>query len=266
MELSAFARQVLLSTDLDAKLLRPDSLTDQHPAPPLRITTPARPDSLQFAKRRTAPPMPSANALRDPAKRAIAHHIMANHELQALEVMASVLLAFPGAPGDFRSGLAKIMLDEQRHTRLHIQRARELGLNFGDQPVNGWIWTKALDFQSELEYVAGLPLVFEGANLDHSAELELAFRNADDRRSAAIMRAIHHDEIKHVQFGIHWLREWKNPELSDWDAWTQALHWPIRPSRARGHLFHRSARLEAGLSAEFVDALEHYIDELPQPD
>lgn len=266
MELSAFARQVLFSPEIRAKLVRPAELTDLAPESAFRVDQPARPDSLRFAARRTAPAMPKAEALRDPGKRAIAHHIMANHELQALEVMAMVLLAFPAAPAEFRSGLARIMLDEQRHTRLHIQRARELGLEFGDKPVNGWIWTKALDFQSELEYVAGLPLVFEGANLDHTAELELAFRNADDRRSAAIMRAIHHDEIKHVQFGIHWLRQWKNPELSDWDAWTQALHWPIRPSRARGHLFHRSARLEAGLSAEFVDALEHYIDELPQPD
>lgn len=260
MELTEFARQVLLSPEIDLKLKRPPALTDVAPEPPLRITLPARPETLQFAARRTAPPMPGPEALRDPAKRAIAHHIMANHELQALEVMGMVLLAFPSAPADFRSRLGQIMLDEQRHTRLHIQRARELGLNFGDKPVNGWIWTKALDFQSELEYVAGLPLVFEGANLDHTVELEHAFIEVGDRRSAAIMRAIHHDEIEHVRFGIEWLRRWKSPELSDWDAWTRALHWPIRPSRARGHEFQRQPRLDAGLSPEFLDALEEYAD------
>lgn len=255
MELSAFARQVLFSADIPAKLARPSELTDFAPTPALRVETPSRPESLQFAARRTAPVMPKAESLRDPARRAVAHHIMANHELQALEVMAMVLLAFPEAPAEFRSGLARIMLDEQRHTRLHIQRARELGLEFGDKPVNGWIWTKALEFRSELEYVAGLPLVFEGANLDHTIEFEAWFRNAGDRRSAAIMRAIHHDEIRHVRFGIDWLRRWKQTDQSDWEAWTQALHWPIKPSRARGEQFHAAPRLEAGLTDEFIQLL-----------
>jgi uncharacterized ferritin-like protein (DUF455 family) len=257
MELSAFARQVLFSPEIQAKLVRPAELTDLAPESAFRVDQPARPDSLRFAARRTAPAMPKAEALRDPGKRAIAHHIMANHELQALEVMAMVLLAFPAAPAEFRSGLARIMLDEQRHTRLHIQRARELGLEFGDKPVNGWIWTKALEFRSEMEYVAGLPLVFEGANLDHTIEFETWFRNAGDLRSAAIMRAIHRDEIRHVQFGIEWLRRWKQPTQSDWEAWTHALHWPIKPSRARGDQFHAEPRREAGLTDDFIQLLSN---------
>lgn len=31
---------------------------------------------------------------------------------------------------------------------------------------------------------------------------------------------------------------------------------PIRPSKARGDLFQRDARLQAGLTAEFIDQLE----------
>ena len=90
---------------------------------------------------------------------------MANHELQALEVMAWTVLAFPGAPTEFRQGMAAVMRDEQRHTRMHIERAERLGVSFGDLPVNCYIWKKALQFTSVLDYVAGLPLVFEGANL-----------------------------------------------------------------------------------------------------
>lgn len=255
MELSAFARQVLFSAEISAKLVRPAGLTDSAPEPARRVETPARPEALRFAARRTAPAMPKADSLKEPGKRAIAHHIMANHELQALEVMAMVLLAFPEAPAEFRSGLARIMLDEQRHTRLHIQRAKELGLEFGDKPVNGWIWTKSLEFRSELEYVAGLPLVFEGANLDHTIEFEAWFRSAGDLRSAAIMRAIHHDEIRHVRFGIEWLRRWKTADQSDWDAWIRALHWPVKPSRARGEQFHSEPRRLAGLSDEFIQLL-----------
>ncbi|MFN9719541.1 MAG: ferritin-like domain-containing protein [Planctomycetota bacterium] len=258
MELRAFAEQVLLTPDLSRKVARiSESLTDENPGEPQRVERPARPANLLFAARRTAPAMPKAQSLRDPVKRAIAHHVMANHELQALEVMAMVLLAFPEAPAEFRMGMAKIMFDEQRHTRMHAQRCDELGLAFGELPVNSWIWQKAQDFQTTLEYVAGLPLVFEGANLDHTVEFEDYFRQAGDRRSAAIMRAIHKDEIHHVEFGLRWLRRFKSPDDSDWDAWRKALKWPIRPEKARGDLFQREARLQAGLTPDFVDRLEH---------
>src|SRR5690606_684551 len=122
-----------------------------------------------------------------------AHHIMANHELQACEVMALVLCAFPEAPAAFRRGLARIIDDEQRHTRMHVERAAALGLAFGDLPVNAYIWKKAQDYESVLDYLAGLPLTFEGRNLDHTLEFERYFRAAGDRRSAAVMRVIHRD-------------------------------------------------------------------------
>lgn len=261
MELTEFSKQVLLSDSLATKTLRPATpLTDAAPGPAVRISMPTRPANLPFAKRRTAPPMPKPQAFSDPAKRAIAHHIMANHELQALEVMAMILLAFPKAPTEFRLGIAEIMFDEQRHTKMHAQRAEELGLTFGDLPVNGYIWTKATEYQSVLEYIAGLPLVFEGANLDHTVEFENYFRQHNDKRSAAIMRAIHKEEIRHVQFGMQWLRQLKDPSLTDFEAWEQALTWPIRPSTARGDTLQKEARLAAGMTAEFVETLAAWQD------
>jgi uncharacterized ferritin-like protein (DUF455 family) len=262
MEIRAFAERVLFSETLDAKVARIlEPLTDSNPGPPVRVDRPTRPANLQFAAPRTAPAMPKAESLREARKRAIAHHVMANHELQALEVMAMVLLAFPEAPTEFRLGVARIMLDEQRHTRMHAQRSTELGLSFGELPVNAWIWQKSQEYQTPLEYVAGLPLVFEGANLDHTFEFEHYFKDAGDRRSAAIMRAIHKDEIHHVEFGLTWLKRFKSPDQSDWDAWTGALHWPIRPSKARGTMFQRDARLTAGLSPDFIDRLQAFADE-----
>ena len=75
------------------------------------------------------------------------------------------------------------------------------------------------------------------------------------------MRAIHKDEIRHVEFGLHWLRQLKPPGQSDWDAWRASLRWPIRPSKARGTLFQRDARKQAGLSDEFIDLLEAASDD-----
>ncbi|MDG1896059.1 MAG: DUF455 family protein [Fuerstiella sp.] len=261
MELRAFAERVLLSDSLSEKIQRPaTTLTDHSPGAALRVDNPVRPGNLQFAPRRTAPTMPKPQAFIEPKKRAVAHHIMANHELQALEVMAMVLLAFPDAPAEFRMGMAEIMFDEQRHTKMHAQRSEELGVAFGDLPVNSYIWNKATEYASVLEYVAGLPLVFEGANLDHTVEFEKYFLKHGDVRGAAIMKAIYKDEILHVQFGMHWLRQLKDPSLSEFEAWQKALHWPIRPANAKGDVLQRQARREAGMDADFIDQLSTYED------
>lgn len=257
MELREFADRVLLSPVLDEKLApADDALTDTAPGPAERISFPGRPASLLFCGRRQSPPMPHPDTLADPRRRAAAHHIMANHELQALEVMAFVLRSFPDAPAEFRQGMARIMSDEQRHTRLHLNRMAEMGMTFGDLPVNGYFWNKAQEFESLLDYLAGLPLTFEGRNLDHTLEFEDWFRAAGDEKSAGVMRAIHRDEIQHVAFGMHWFRLLKPPDQSEWDAYAAALKWPLRPEKSRGKMFHREPRLAAGMSPDFVDRLE----------
>lgn len=262
MELSDFARTVLFCDQLHRKLVRlTEPITDEARGVAVRVDRPARSPALQFAERRTAPAMPKAESLKDPRKRAIAHHIMANHELQALEVMAMVVVAFPEAPAEFRRGLAEIMQDEQRHTRMHVQRAAELGTEFGELPVNGYIWTKAVEYSSVLEYICGLPLVFEGGNLDHTAEFEQYFVDAGDRRSAAIMRTVHRDEIRHVRFGLDWLRRLKPNDMSEFAAWEQHLRWPLRPSKARGKRFLAEPRREAGMTDEFIEQLRQWSED-----
>ena len=257
MELRDFAEMVLLQPEISAKLQRiREPWTDLNPGPATRIEVPARTPELQFAARRTTPAMPHPETFHEPRRRAIAHHIMANHELQALEVMAWTLLAFPEAPTEFRLGLATIMGDEQRHTQMHIERAASLGLRFGDLKVNCYIWKKAAEFTSILEYLAGLPLTFEGRNLDHTLEFEEYFQAVDDPKSAAMMRQIHRDEIEHVAFGYTWLQRLKPDHLTDWEAYQQALHWPLRPDKSVGDTFHRGPREAAGLSPSFLAELE----------
>jgi uncharacterized ferritin-like protein (DUF455 family) len=129
-------------------------------------------------------------------------------------------------------------------------------MQFGEIPVNGYFWGKAREFKSLLDYLAGLPLTFEGRNLDHTLEFEEWFERAGDKKSAAVMRAIHCDEIQHVAFGVHWLRLLKPPDQSEWDAYESALQWPLRPEKSRGKSFHREPRLAAGMSPDFVDRLE----------
>ena len=251
----AFARRALLSESLGEKLRDGGPSTLSAAGKPLTVARPGRPPGLAFAGRREAPPMPKPGSLRDPAKRAVAHHIMANHELQALEVMAATVLKHPEAPPAFRLGVAEIMRDEQRHTRMHAARAAKLGVPFGTLPVNGYIWEKAREFACVLDYVAGLPLVFEGANLDHTVELAEAFDAAGDGRSADVMRRIHDDEVRHVAFGIEWLRRLKPEAAGDWQTFVRHLHFPVRAERARGRRFNAESRRAAGMDEEMIRRL-----------
>lgn len=199
--------------------------------------------------------MPKLVGMHEARLRAVAHHIMANHELQALEVMAWTLCAFPDAPSDFRSGLIKVMSDEQRHTKMHVRRLQSLGIEFGSLPVNGHVWMRCRQSQDLLDYLACLPLTFEGGNLDHSMEFARAFEMAGDAKSRDVMLAIHDDEIEHVAFGVEWFRRLKPAGLSEWEAYVAHLRWPMYPARARGQSFQRDARLRAGMTEEFVDKI-----------
>ena len=257
MEIREFAERVLTADSIAEKLLPFEPpVTDDRPGDAFRPALPARPIALQFCGRKQTPAMPHPNTFSNPLKRAAAHHILANHELQALEVMAFVLCAFPEAPPDFRREMVPILADEQRHTRMHIQRAEELGMRFGDLPVNGYFWIKAQKFSCLLDYLAGMPLTFEGRNLDHTLEFEEHFTTADDQTGANILRIIHRDEIRHVAFGIRWLRKLKSPDQTDWQAYESHLQWPLRPEKSKGRHFHREPRMTAGLSDEFLDELE----------
>ena len=263
MELRTFAEIVLFSETLEEKLVRVrEKFTDDNPGEARRIVEPTRPENLKFAPRRAAPSMPHPSTFSDLRKRAIAHHILANHELQALEVMAWVLLSFPDAPTEFRHGLATVMFDEQRHTRMHADQAADLGIAFGELPVNCYIWKKAQQFESVLDYLAGLPLTFEGRNLDHTLEFEDYFEKAGDSKSAGIMKAIHRDEIHHVAFGLKWLRLLKPADQTDWDAYVAHLHWPLRPDKSIGDTFNVEPRIAAGMTPEFINRLrENRVDD-----
>jgi uncharacterized ferritin-like protein (DUF455 family) len=69
------------------------------------------------------------------------------------------------------------------------------------------------------------------------------------------MKAIHRDEIQHVAFGLEWLRRLKPDGMSEWDAYVQHLHYPLRPDKSVGDVFHVEPRLAAGMTADFIQRL-----------
>ena len=108
--------------------------------------------------------MPSVRGYHDPRQRARILHSFANHELQAVELFAWALLAFPKAPADYRSGLLEILGEEQRHTRMYIARLRKMGGELGDYPVSSYFWNKTPELTTPLRFVCAMALTFENAN------------------------------------------------------------------------------------------------------
>lgn len=264
MELRDFALGVVASERLGQKLrsaadAAPDGLTDRRPAPALRLDAPGRPPELRIVPGREAR-VPSIEGMADRAQRGRILHAFANHELQAAELFAWALLAFPDAPPALRRGLAGILDDEQRHTRMYAARAEALDVPFGSQPVSGYFWSKLEGIDSPAAFVCAMSLTFENANLDHTVDYAAAARAAGDEKTAALIDRVHRDEVEHVRFGWTWLGRLKAPGESMWDAFRRHLTWPLRPLKAKGARFYPEGRIAAGLDPEFIRLLRESAD------
>ncbi len=257
MELRELALRIVTTESLEEKLapVAAADLTDEEPGEPLRLSSPGRPPGLEIAPA-GAVKVPPVEGMADPAQRARILHALANHELQAVELFAWALLAFPQAPPELRRGLARVLADEQRHTRMYAARSEALGQPFGTLPVTGYFWGKVDSIRSPREFVCAMSLTFENANLDHTVDYAEAARRAGDETTAAVVDRVHRDEIEHVHFGWTWLGRFKEEGESMWDAFRRSLDWPLRPAKARGARFHRSGREAAGLDPEFIRLLE----------
>jgi len=254
MEIREFALRVVTAEDLESKLRAAPPLTDEEPGPPLVLDAPGRPENLRIVTGRSVK-VPKLGGMADRAQRARILHAFANHELQAVELFAWALLAFPDAPDSFRRGLLAIVTEEQHHTRMYVERIEALGTRFGAYPVNGYFWGKISTLTTPSQFLCALSLTFENANLDHSLEYAEAARRAGDEATALVLERIYRDEIGHVRFGAEWLGQLKEPGESLYDAYRRNLVWPLRPAFAKGERFDPEVRRAAGLDADFIERL-----------
>lgn len=193
-------------------------------------------------------------ALREPRARARLALTFAHHEIQAGELMCWAILAFPHTPPEFRDGLARLALDEARHARLYVEQARRLGLRLGDVPVRDWFWQRVPRAATPEAFVALLGLGFEAANLDHAERFAAAFDRHGDGELAAVQREVGRDEREHVRFAVRWFQRFVG--RLEFEAWRKRLPPPLTPLVLRGRPLARSARVDSGMDAEFVAALE----------
>ena len=260
MELRQLAEQVLFAATLEEKLRCPASITDEQPGRALASpVVPGRPAELCFKAQGTGQgEFPGVHRLEKESERGRLLHFFANHELLATELMALALLKFPDAPAAFRRGVLQTLKDEQQHTRLYLQRMKECGVHFGELPVSGYFWRAISGMESPMDFVAGLSLTFEQANLDFAQHFARGFAKVGDAATAQLLETIHRDEIAHVAHGLKWFRRWKNPDESDWVAFCRQLKFPLSPQRAKGFMLNVDSRRAAGLDTAFINELNIY--------
>ncbi|HTH49385.1 MAG TPA: DUF455 family protein [Candidatus Limnocylindria bacterium] len=260
MELRDFAERVLFATTLEEKLRGPESITDEQPGRAVEAPTmPGRPPELGFKPAgATAGEFPGLHRLEQAGERGRLLHFFANNELLATELMALVLLRFPDAPAAFRRGVLQTLRDEQEHTRLYLARMAACGIRFGEMPVSGYFWRSVAPMESPLDFVAGLSLTFEQANLDYARHFSHSLATVGDADSAALLDRIYRDEIGHVAHGLKWFRRWKQPGASDWEAYCRQLKFPLSPQRAKGVSLNVDGRRVAGLDPGFIAELDAY--------
>ncbi len=256
VELAEVARRIVYGSSLADKLApAPASrTTDRDPGPVERAVAPGRPADLAIVAR--APHVPRAAGMADPAQRARILHAVANHELQAVELFAWALLAFPGAPAEFRRGVARILGEEQSHVRAYAARLDELGMAFGELPVSAYFWGKIGAVATPAQFVCAMGLTFENANLDHTLAYAAAARRAGDPRTAKVFEQVHADEVTHVGFAAAWLKKLAPGAASLWDAYVANLQGALLPGQGRTPAGAGDAgRHAAGLDPDFVQHL-----------
>lgn len=250
----------LVTTRDLARKLRPAPLPD--PCDPLsfdatlgaiRILAPGRPPRLRVLTRSTR--TPPAGALVRTEARAQLVHTFVHHELQAAELFAWALLAFPETPREFRLGLVRLCCEELAHLALYAGHLATLGHQYGDFPVRDWFWERVGRCTTPAAFVALQGLGLEGANLEHSARFAGLFRAAGDEAGARILEIVERDEIAHVAFAARWFARFTGAPL-EYDAWRAALPAPLTPALLHGRPLNRRARASAGFDERFLARLE----------
>ncbi len=254
-----WALDFILAVELEAKIAPPEPPSPQSDSAwcddelERRVAAPGRPATLRLVTRgeRTK----GAQALRRPQERARLLHTFAHHELQAAELFAWAILAFPRTPRAWRAGLLRLCLEELSHLRLYAAHMRTLGLAYGDLPVRDWFWSRVAACPDALSFVALQGLGLEGANLEHSARFAALFRAAGDEAGAKALELVERDEIGHVAFARYWFERFSGASL-DFQRWENALPPPLTPALFRGTPLNRAARAQAGMDQRFLDALD----------
>jgi uncharacterized ferritin-like protein (DUF455 family) len=219
-------------------------------AMPDRPGRPTRPELLPPSR------MPKRGKAGSERSRIALLHALAHIEFVAIDLAFDLAGRFgDGFPRAFVDDWISVGADEAMHFALLDRRLRTLGTGYGALPAHDGLWEAAEATSADpLARLAVVPMVLEARGLDVTPATVTALERAGDHRSAAILRRIYTDEIRHVGAGTRWFRF--GCEAQEFEA---VSHWQrLIRLHFRGSLkppFNGSARDEAGLSRDFYEGL-----------
>ncbi len=263
MEIRELAENTLLGSTSEKipaiGSILPESLTDEFPGKPIAIPrAPSREKKLRFLNSQKKKVIISElKNLEKEKNRALLLHHFANHELLASELMALELLRFPQSPKAFRKRVAFNLLEEKTHLSIYCKRMQELGIELGDIQLNDFFWKYLREMNSSLEFITGMSLTFEQANLDYMLEYQRKFKEIGDWETSSILGRILRDEIGHVRTGMQWFSCFSGEPL-EWENYIRSLPKGMSPVRAKGKVFHESIRIHTGFSQQWIQELQYF--------
>jgi uncharacterized ferritin-like protein (DUF455 family) len=179
-------------------------------------------------------------------------HALAHIEFVAIDLAFDLVGRF-GAdfPREFTDDWMRVGADEAMHFALLDRRLQALGSHYGALPAHAGLWEAAEKTCDDvLARLAIVPMVLEARGLDVTPATIERFTQQGDSASAAILKRIYHDEIRHVAAGTRWFESvCKVNKILPHQMWKH-----IVKSHFRGGLkgpFNDSARSAAGLTLNY---------------
>jgi uncharacterized ferritin-like protein (DUF455 family) len=214
---------------------------------------PARPDHPELL-----PPnrMPKRGRGGSERARIALWHSLAHIEFVAIDLALDMAGRFGAEMGrHFVSDFLDVAADEAMHFVLLARKLESLGSHYGALPAHGGLWEAAHETRENVgARLAVVPMVLEARGLDVTPATLERVRAAGDLHGVRVLNRILDDEIGHVRIGTSHFHAWAERQ----DENPAKLWQTLVKRHFRGALkppFNDSARLAAGLSRTFYDAL-----------
>ena len=170
---------------------------------PRQRVAPGRPERLQLVRPRDVP----VRGLGTAEGRAALVHAVAHIEFNAINLALDACLSFAGMPASYYDDWLSVARDEARHFAMLASRLREMGHDYGDFPAHNGLWEQAEKTADDVMVrMALVPRVLEARGLDVTPGMIARLQEVKDHATAAVLRVILDEEVRHVAIGTQWFR------------------------------------------------------------
>ncbi len=188
-------------------------------------------------------------------------HALAHIEFVAIYLAWDIIYRSRGLPEDFYRDWLRIADEEAQHFTLIRRHLLSLGVDYGDLPAHGGLWSHAEDTAEDiLARLAVVPRCMEARGLDVTPGMIDKLQTMGDHAGVAILQRIYDDEIGHVERGSYWFNFLATERNLEPQAYYKELILNFYQGKPKGP-FNREVRIIAGFTHDEIDWLEERLNE-----